>query len=315
MELRHLNVFCAVIESGGFTRAATKLYVAQSAVSNQIRQLERELGTVLFKRHPSGVRPTQSGEMLYEYARQLLSLAEEAQEQVSALEASRVGRVRIGVSDVCAPFLPGALADFSEHYPSIEVSVVAFTSTTALLDRLLGDRIDFALLSHRPEVPDRFCLRPIVEILPELICRKDHILARNTSVTVHQLSGYAFASYDRGSALRQILDGVFATSSFRPRICIESNYMAPILQAVEAGTAITLLPRHSVAARLAEGGLVALPVEGVRPVEIVLATRSSQPLSEPARRFTETFVSAAEAAIHVEHPVGVIQPFVQKKGA
>jgi DNA-binding transcriptional LysR family regulator len=309
-----LKVFCAVIESGGFTRAATRLYVAQSAVSSQIRQLERELGTVLFNRNSSGVRPTQSGELLYEYARQLLSLAEEAQEQVSALEASRAGRVRIGVSDLCAQFLPSALADFSEHYPSTEVSVVAFTSTSALLDRLLGDRVDFALLSHRPEVP-ALCLSPIIEVLPELICRRDHILARNTSVTVHQLSDNAFASYHRGNALRQVLDGVFATSGLRPRICIESNYMAPILQAVEAGTAVTLLPRHSVAARLAEGGLVALPVEGVRPVEIVLATRRSHALSGPARRFTETLASAAEAAIHMEHPVGVIQPFVQKKGA
>lgn len=314
MELRQMKVFCAVIESGGFTRAAGRLYVAQSAVSSHIRQLERELGTVLFHRNPNGVRPTQSGELLYHYARQLLSLAEEAEEQISALEASRAGRVRIGVSDLCAQFLPTALAEFSQQHPMIEVSVVAFTSASALLDRLLGDRVDFALLSQHPEGAE-LCLKPIVEILPELICRKDHVLAGQTSVTVHDLAEYAFATYDRGSTLRLVLDGVFATAGLRPRICLESNYIAPILQAVEAGSAVTLLPRHTVAARLAEGELISLPLEGVSPIEIVLATRSGQSLSGPARRFTETFASAAQAAIHVERPVNRLRPFVQKRGA
>lgn len=314
MEFRHLKVLCAVVECGGFTRAAARLYVAQSAVSAQIRQLEIELGTVLFKRNPNGVRATQSGELLYHYARQLLSLAEVAQEQIAALEASHVGRVRVGVSDLSAQFLPDVLAEFSRLYPSIQVSVVAFSSTSALVDRLLGDKVDFALLSHRPEAPD-IILKPIVDTLPEIICRCDHAIAKGESVTVQQLADYSFASYDRGSALRQLLEGEFATNGLHPKISVESNFIAPILQAVEAGSAITLLPRHSVAASIAAGRLVAVPFEGLRPIEIVLATRSSQPLSGPARRFTEMFVSAAGPSSRFVGPNGVIRQFGRKKGA
>jgi hypothetical protein len=80
LDLRHLNTFCAVMETGGFSRAADRLYLAQSAVSTHIRHIEDVLSTVLFERHPNGIRPTQAAVVLYEYARRLLALADEMRE-------------------------------------------------------------------------------------------------------------------------------------------------------------------------------------------------------------------------------------------
>src|SRR5579859_4996357 len=204
VDLRHLQTLCAVIDSGGFTRAADRLYLTQSAVSFQIRQLEEALGTNLFERSASGVRPTESGEVLYRYARKLLLLAAEAREEISAVEMARQGRVRIGATDVCALFLPDVLRRFGEQHPEVEIAV--FEGPAAqVLERVQGGQSDLGIVPRLDDVAG-IVFTPLLDLHLFAICHPQHPVARRDVVTAADLAVQPLAVYEQGSVYRQIVE-------------------------------------------------------------------------------------------------------------
>ncbi len=144
MDLRHLQTFCVVIDTGGFTRAAERLFLAQSAVSQQIRQLEEALGTVLFERSAVGVRPTQSGEVLYRHARRLLAQAEVAKGEITALEHAQQGRVAVAVTEIGALVLTEMIGSFGIDHPDVAIAVFE-GPVGEVLGRVRAGQADFGL--------------------------------------------------------------------------------------------------------------------------------------------------------------------------
>ena len=282
MDLRHLQTLCAVIDSGGFTRAADRLYLTQSAVSFQIRQLEEALGTVLFERSASGVRPTTSGEVLYRYARKLLMLAAEARDEISAVESARQARVRIGATDVCAVFLPQVLRRFGERHPEVEIAV--FEGAAAqVIERVQAGQSDLGIVPRIDDTAGVVFTRLLdLELLA--ILRADHPLAHRTTLTVTELTAQPLVAYEQGSVYRQVVERACASIGLRPRIVFESNWLTSILRAVEAGLGITVLPLDSVREQIEAGSLVARRLEGVDSVvPVALAVRPGEGMVEPAR--------------------------------
>ena len=282
MDLRHLQTLCAVIDSGGFTRAADRLYLTQSAVSFQIRQLEEALGTILFERSASGVRPTESGEVLYRYARKLLMLAAEARDEISAVESARQGRVRIGATDVCALFLPEALRRFGACHPDVEIAV--FEGPAAqVLERVQAGQSDLGIV---PRLDDAggIVFTPLLDLHLFAVCHTEHALAERAVVTPADLAAQPLAVYEQGSVYRQVIERACAGLGLRPRIAFESNWVTSILRAVEAGLGMTVLPLESVREQVASGVLVVRPLEGMDAVlPIAVAARSREMLTAPAR--------------------------------
>lgn len=157
MELRTLRYFIAVLEAGSLSRAAGSLYVAQPALTAQIKKLESELGTQLFERSHAGVSPTQAGLQLYEDARRLLSDADAVRERIQRLPQGPEGSVTVAVPFLLASLLMGpTLARLKREHPRIRVFVVDDLSLMvrkAMLDR----RADIGILVNTPQVEGLLC--------------------------------------------------------------------------------------------------------------------------------------------------------------
>src|SRR5579884_2162586 len=122
MNLHHLSIFKTVCEEGGISRGAKRLLISQPAVSKQLQQLERAIGTQLIDRAPGGLRLTQAGELLLEYARRIFSVENEAERALSQLRGLRRGRLAVGASMTIGVYLlPELLAAFRRKHPSIEL--------------------------------------------------------------------------------------------------------------------------------------------------------------------------------------------------
>lgn len=155
-DLDLLRTFWCVRETGGFTAAARRLNSTQSTVSMQIRRLEDQLGTTLFQRLGRRVQATPDGERLAAYAGQLLALNDQAWNDITSAELS--GRVRLGIPDDFAFYLPEVIREFREQYPAVDLQVTCDLSVT-LMNRLSDDQLDLAVVTRHPRTPGGHLLR------------------------------------------------------------------------------------------------------------------------------------------------------------
>ena len=154
MELHQLRCFVAVIEEGGFNRATTRLHKTQPAISYQIKQLEEELGVAIIHRRSRGITPTDAGRVLLQHAHEILELERRARQALEELSGGVAGEVRIGtVNSVGIYLLPDVLRAMREKYPSVRPTVL-YRNSPAVMDALLADKIDLALVAN-PR-PDRY---------------------------------------------------------------------------------------------------------------------------------------------------------------
>lgn len=157
MDLRSLRYFIAVLEAGSLSRAAGSLYVAQPALTAQIKKLEAELGTRLFDRSHAGVTPTPAGMQLYEDARRLLSDADAVRERIQRLPQGPEGSVTVAAPFLLASLLLGpVLAGLKQSHPRIRVFVLDDLSLMvrkAMLDR----RADVGILVDTPQLENLRC--------------------------------------------------------------------------------------------------------------------------------------------------------------
>jgi len=143
MELRHLRYFLAVADQRHFTRAARKLGMAQPPLSQQIRQLEGEVGAALFARGARGVTLTPAGEAFLPHAEAAVREAGRASVAARRVTRGDLGTVRIGFTSAASlnPLVPATISDFRRAYPDVELRLVVL-ATAPLLTELLQDRID-----------------------------------------------------------------------------------------------------------------------------------------------------------------------------
>ena len=201
MELHQLRYFCAVAETGSFSRAAEQSHVSQPSLSQQILKLEDELGARLFDRLGRSVRLTDLGNAFLPRARTVLRDLEAARGDVAERKEALSGAVVVGVIPTVAPYLlPGLLAAYSRKYPQVEVSVVE-EITPILLDRLRAGGIDVAVLALpvRGHEFETFAL--LTERFFAALPRK-HKFARRTSVSLKELRAEPFLLLRDGHCFR-----------------------------------------------------------------------------------------------------------------
>jgi DNA-binding transcriptional LysR family regulator len=150
MELRELSAFVAVVEEGGMSAASRRLHVSQSALSQTVGALERELGVTLLERTSTGVRPTEAGAMLLVEARAVLARYHQALRAMSTYTTETSGVIRLGIPLELAPdVVPTALAKFAAESPRTRI-VPQHLSTAAQFMALRSDQLDVGLVRERP---------------------------------------------------------------------------------------------------------------------------------------------------------------------
>ena len=152
MGIREMNYIIAIAEEGSISKAAERLFMAQSSLSQYLAAIEHEVGSRLFVRTSTGVRPTESGRLMIEYAYRERSEYHRLRDQIQDTEALKGGRVILGISTFRGTFLlPPVLKAFREEYPAVHVEIVEANSM-ALENMLRNGTIDIALIIMPPKI-------------------------------------------------------------------------------------------------------------------------------------------------------------------
>lgn len=246
MEMRHLRYFLAVAEEKHFGRAAVRLHMAHPPLSSQIKQLEAELGTVLFERTTRKVELTHAGALLVERARQILADIEAAEFDVAEIGRGAAGVLRIGFSGTATyRLMPEIVRLAQTELPNVRLQISGELLTPQMEAALLENRLDLAIL--RPPVQsaeldvDELEQTSLVAVLPI-----DHPLAHTVrpdeSLSVTSLSGIDLVSYPRTSAVASAVWELCRRADFRPRIVQEATETSTLIAMVSAGLGVALVP-------------------------------------------------------------------------
>lgn len=240
MELRHLRYFSAVADVLHFGRAARRVHVSQPTLSQQIRQLEEELGTPLFERARSGVRLTQAGELFRMYASRALEDVDAGKVAVGALRGLTTGTLRVGYPPSMRGVVVPALAAVLRRHPGLTLS--AEEAIVRRVERRMADgKLDVGLAYAPARSPD-LDAEPVFDSKLGLVVARGHALAGAESVGPKQLANERFALLSHGLRVRARVDAYFAAMRIAPHIALESNAVATVLAMVRAGLAVTILP-------------------------------------------------------------------------
>lgn len=243
MDLKQLEYFVAVAEERHFTRAAQRLNVVQSGLSQTIRALEDELGGPLFVRTTRSVALTAAGGVLLEEAHRVLDAARAARLAVTQVHGLARGRLRIGAIQSLAPFidLPMTLGRFRDAFGGIDIEL-RFDGSADLLDEVREGRLDIAF-TQPPALP-------VAEVTTKLlvceglmaVCPPKHRLAGAHDVTLADLARESYVDLRADWGMRQLIDASFAKAGLNRRIGFEVNDMGMLLELAAQGLGIALVP-------------------------------------------------------------------------
>jgi DNA-binding transcriptional LysR family regulator len=245
MELRQLEYLVAVVDEGGFTRAAQRVHISQSGVSAQIRQLERELGQPLLDRSARIVRPTAAGVAVLPFARAALAAVSGARQAVDELAGLLRGRVLVGVVTGCAlPEFSAALAAFHRAHPQVGLSLVE-RGSDELVQAVRGGQLDLVVAGvHGPPPADLERLVLVDERLV-LAVPTGHELAGRDAVPLAELAGRPLVCLPPGAGVRAAFDGACAGSGLD--VALEASSPAAVVDLVSQGLGVGVVSESMVA--------------------------------------------------------------------
>jgi DNA-binding transcriptional LysR family regulator len=301
MELRHLRYFVAVAEELNFTRAAERLGINQPPLSLQIRQLEKEMGTPLFRRKTRGVELTNAGKLMLEEARLILKQVEQAKNGVRRRGRGETGRINIGSSGgtYFHPLIPTIIREYRTDYPDV-VLYPAASNTPLLVARLQAGQIDVAIL--RPPISDSegLALEPLVDEPAVIVVPGGHPLSARTSAPLIALAEEALVMFPR-ELNPSNYDSVIAAcirSGFRPKLGQEAPQVVAIIPMVAAGLGVSLVPRSL--ARICRDGVALLSIEGDGPRALISLAHRRDDRSAAVQNFVAVARRAMRAAKLIE---------------
>jgi LysR family hydrogen peroxide-inducible transcriptional activator len=248
MELHQLRYFCAIAETGSFSRAAEQCHVAQPSLSQQILKLEAELGARLFDRLGRTVRLTDLGKTFLPRARAVLRELEAAKGDVRERKDSISGPISVGVIPTVAPyFLPPHLTLFTRQFPQVQLTVVE-EITPVLLERLRASTVDVALLALPIRGHEFDALPLLTERLFAVLPRK-HQLANRDSVSLKDLRKEPFLLLRDGHCFRETAVAACDRARVSPQIIFESGQFSSILSMVGTGMGVSIVPEMAIEKR------------------------------------------------------------------
>lgn len=294
MQLEALKVYCDVVRLRSFSRGAEANGMLQSAASQAVHGLERQLGVTLIDRSRRPFELTSPGKQFYEGCRDVLA-------RYTALEASvrgapgkedelvRVAAIySIGLGD-----MNQCVAAFTAQHPKIRVQI-EYLHPDRVFERVLADEADFGIVSFPPArreltvVPWR--REPMV-----LACAREHPLAQFSAINPRELTGVKFIAFDKGLGIRREVDRYLKRHGATVEVALEFDNVEAIKRAVEVGAGVSLLPQPLLTREVRTGTLAAVALSGeefVRPLGII--HRRGRQFGPNARQFLELLRSNKE---------------------
>ena len=282
LDVKRLQVLLSVVELGSVTAAAEALMFTPSAVSQQLRRLEREVGQPLMRRHARGMSPTDAGQVLVQHARKVMRQLAAAEADLEEVAGLRRGRLVLGTfPTVASSFLPLVVRRFRQQYPAIRLEVRS-AREAQLVEWLENGTVDLTLLwdyEWRRLDPSQFDLTLLFEDPTVLVVAADHRLARRRRVEIAELAEEDWIVRSDHPVVEVLWRSAVA-AGFEPKVSFRANDYQEAQAMVGVGLGIALAPRTAVLNRLSN--IKVIPLGTTAPARRVLVARRPDRVETPA---------------------------------
>jgi DNA-binding transcriptional LysR family regulator len=295
MHIESLKVYCDLIDTRSFSKAATRNFISQSAVSQQIRSLEDRFNKKLLERSRGGtVVPTSAGLTFYQGCREIIERFDSLTEEMKGLGNIVSGQVRVAtIYSVGLHELSPVLKKFIKAYPQVNVHI-EYSRPNRIYDDVINHTIDLGIVAYptaRPQIEvTQFRTDRLV-----LVCSPDHEFAKKKRIDVRALDGQRVIGFERDIPTRKAVDKILREHDVTVEYVMEFDNIETIKRSVEADLGVTVVPRTTVENEVRSGTLRALNFTEsfIRPIALI--HRKGKIFSTAARKFIEMLTEAGDA--------------------
>jgi len=259
--LRQLRTFKTVADLTSFSAAAQRLKLSQPSVSYQVKELEETLGLPLLDRLGKRVQLTEAGNVLYNYARRMLDVLDEATVVIEEMRGIQRGTLRVGASTTVGIYLlPAALGAFKKLHPGLVISLEIGTRAR-VQDQVLRNELDLAVVGPALKDPE-LAIIPFLSDELVVVAPAGHPLAGRRGLTLKDLADQPFIMREAASGSRLSLEKAARKAGAKLRVAMELGSNGAIKHAVESGLGLAVISRYATALEFSSGRLVELDVRG-----------------------------------------------------
>lgn len=266
MDIRQLEIFAKIVELKSFSRAAESIYLTQPTVSGHMQALEAELGQRLLDRLGREVVPTKAGKVLYEYAKKMVAMRDEAEQALDQLMGRMKGEIVIGGSTIPGEYLlPSIIGRFRERYPEITI-VLKIGDTADIINRVLIGECEIGMVGSMVE-DNRLEYSEFVKDELVIIASSSYPAAGKKGITSSELTSVPFVMREKGSGSRMTIEKRLLEAGvdpYRINIVAEMGSTEAVKQAVKAGLGVSIVSSVAVAEDLRHNSLKVIPFNGKR---------------------------------------------------
>jgi DNA-binding transcriptional LysR family regulator len=287
MHIEMLKIFCDLADLRSFSRTAEKHLLSQSAVSQQLAQLEFGHKCQLINRKKRPIELTREGQLLYQASKDILDRYEQLKNELSSLQKSSVSRINVAaIYSIGMHTLPDYVKRFMVSYPNVNVHVEYF-SAGRIFELILAGDVDIGLVA----VPKRDKRLDVYEFEDEplvLVCSPKHPLSHESQVDIHRLQFEKFIAFEKDVPTRAWIDGILERYNIVVRPVMEFDNIETVKRAVEIDSGISVLPQTAILQEVGAGTIKAISFSNenfVRPTGIIV--RKGKILSQAGRYLIE----------------------------
>ncbi|MGZ8900536.1 MAG: LysR family transcriptional regulator [Limisphaerales bacterium] len=293
MQIESLKVFCDLAETESFTKAAQINEITQSAVSQQVSALERTFKALLIERSKKKFRLTREGEILYDYAKQIINHYDSLHNKLQEVRDVVCGTIRVStIYSIGLHDLPPYLKKFLKSYPAVNVHV-EYRRSNQVYEDILGNADDLGLVAYPVKDPKL----EIVALRKDklvLICHPKHPLAKNDNVSLKDLAGQKFVAFEPDIPTRKAIDKALKDAGVEVQTAMEFDNIETVKRAVEIDAGVSIVPASTVAQEVAKHTLEAVELENgalARPLGVIY--KKNKVLSPAMKQFITTLKGEA----------------------
>jgi len=286
MHIESLKVFCDLIDTGSFSKAASKNFISQSAVSQQVKALEEKFERKFVERNRGGLLPTEAGRAFYQGCREILARYDTLTEEMKGMSNIVSGQVRIAtIYSVGLHELSPFVKNFIKSYPQVNIHI-EYNRPNKIYDDAISGSIDMGIVAYPVARPQINVLTFRTDLLA-LVCSPDSQLSSRKRINIANLNGHRFIGFERDIPTRKAVDKILRSRRINFQYIMEFDNIETVKQAVEANLGVAILPRATVENEVRAGTLCAIDFTERFERPIAIVHRKGKIFSAAARRFIE----------------------------
>ncbi|MGA1979742.1 MAG: LysR family transcriptional regulator [Sedimentisphaerales bacterium] len=287
MHIDTLKIFCDLVELESFSKTAEKHLLSQSAISQQLAQLELTHKVQLLDRKKRPMVPTAAGRLFYDACKDIIGRYEQLKSELNTLQKPSAGRINVAaIYSIGMHTLPDYVKKFMVKYPDVNVHI-EYLSSVRIYELVLSGEADVGLVAvprrdKRLEVYD-FADEPLV-----LVCSPNHLLAGESQIDIHKMQFERFIAFEKDTPTRRWIDNILQRYNIVVRPVMEFDNVETIKRAIEINAGISILPEAVVLQEVAGGTIKTIPFLNerfFRPTGIIV--RKDKILGQAGRYFIE----------------------------